>query len=148
MLALTPVPTYALMSGFLPRSFSSISGLYCKCLSPWYAMYSPCLQPDLMYYWAHSEPVFQNLDFLPGKLSLESWPPERPDFLEGDKKEDEGKDDKRMAVSMLNFVALTWRLWIFWIEHNLHSLILLHDFNVILCIYIYTPQCNHYNTFR
>ena len=35
----------------------------------------PLLQPDYMYCWAHSEPILQQLDILPGKLQLESWPP-------------------------------------------------------------------------
>ena len=42
-----------------------------------------------MYYWAHSEPIMQNLDFLPGKLSFESWPPPRQDDEDGDKTADE-----------------------------------------------------------
>ena len=36
-----------------------------------------------MYYWAHSEPILRSLDALPGKLTLEAWPP-----LQDLKKED------------------------------------------------------------
>ena len=46
-----------------------------------------------MYCWAHSEPIIQQLDTLPGKLSLESWPPLQA-LLEGDK-EDGGSGEGR-----------------------------------------------------
>ena len=32
-------------------------------------------KPDFMYCWARSEPILKQLDVLPGKLCLESWPP-------------------------------------------------------------------------
>lgn len=41
-------------------------------------------QPDLMYYWTHSEPILQQLELIPGKLSPEVWPPVRPLGQEGE----------------------------------------------------------------
>lgn len=32
------------------------------------------LQPDYMYYWAHSQPIYQT-DAVPGRLPPVAWPP-------------------------------------------------------------------------
>ena len=53
-----------------------------------------------MYYWAHSEPIFQSLEALmPKKLTLEHWPPSRSD-TELDTKEPDKDIGKLMGAAV------------------------------------------------
>lgn len=47
-----------------------------------------------MYFWAHSQPILQQLDILPGRLNP-VWPPVRPD---SDGTEEEGADTSKVKA--------------------------------------------------
>ena len=60
-------------------------------------LYVCFFQPDYMYTWSHTEPIFQQLEE-PGKLQLESWPPLQA-LLEAER---QGKKDTGVWLNVLS----------------------------------------------